>query len=1074
MTATLDDDRERRLQAVLHEYLQAVDAGRAPDRKELLQRHPDLAADLAAFFTEANRLDRAARRGAAASDAETLGREAPANLPVGTVIRYFGDYEILKEIARGGMGVVYEARQVSAGRTVALKMILAGELASDSDVRRFRAEAEAAAGLDHPNIVPIYEVGEHEGQHYFSMKLVHGGSLAQALAAGRWSRAWREAARLLTAAARAVHHAHQRGVLHRDLKPGNILVDGQGQPHVTDFGLAKRITSESGPTHTGGVLGTPAYMPPEQARGEKGLTTAADIYSLGAVLYEMLTGRPPFPGATPMDTLLMVMEREPEPPRKVVAAVPRDLETVCLKCLQKEPARRYESAAALADDLQRWLAGEPIQARRVSAAERAWKWVRRRPAAAAVVALLMLCVLLGAVGVGTLLQLRRTEEQRELAEQARRQADTQTHLTQIALSAQGVMRAHYEWLDNDVGRAEEALEACPEALRGWEWYYVKHLCHGDLLTLTGDARRRFAFAISPDGRRLACDEDGLVEVRDARTGTVLVRCERVAPDDDGAVYCLAFSPDGEKLAGARGRDAVRVWDAGTGRALLSLHHGDRKKDIYCVVFCPDNVHLASAGDDVRLWDVRTGGQVWRYPHYMGWIAGLAFDTQGRRLAVAGDGSAVRVLDVRDGGEKLVLKGRDERQRVDSLAFTPDGARIVAVDGVGLALWNARTGELERSDEDVGMGTGVALSPNGNQIACARGSAVAVRDAKTGQAIQLLRGHTAGVLRVAYGPDGRRLYSLGADGAIKTWDPTVEQRFTRLNGHKGPVSAVVFSPDGKMAMSCGGPGDKTVRVWDVETGVLRRCFTGHGMEVMALAFMSEGTVASFSYDATIRFWDPAADGERRRIDVGGGVAHAAFSPDGRLVALSGTAEDPTAVRVLDAGSGKELLVLHGAGQNVGGVAFSPGGKRLAAVGEYLALWDMPAGNLAVRVPSPWQHPHAGRGDWLVYSPDGRRLALPVEKGLVVCDAATGANQLHLAEENVAGAAFSPDGARLATVGRDLVLWDTATGLEMFRVKEPYGWLSSAAFSPDGRRLITGTTGDSVLAWDAGSALPGEKP
>ncbi len=361
---------------ILADYLEARRLGRAPDREDLLRRHPNLADELRSFFADQDGFGRVAGH----IEPQVLPQPAPEQAPtlapgevaagpaLGTV-RYFGDYELLEEIARGGMGVVYKARQVSLNRTVALKMILAGQFASPEDVQRFQREAEAAANLDHPNVVPIYEVGEHQGQHYFSMKLIEGGSLA--------SRSMplpgRQAAELVATVARAVHHAHQRGVLHRDLKPGNILLDAQGQPHVTDFGLARRVDGGQH-TRTGSIVGTPSYMPPEQARGEKVLTTGVDVYSLGAILYEMLTGRPPFRAATPLDTLLQVLDRDTEPPRKVDPRIDRDLETICLKCLEKDAARRYDSAAALAEDLQRWLNGEPIRARPTMAVERLVKW----------------------------------------------------------------------------------------------------------------------------------------------------------------------------------------------------------------------------------------------------------------------------------------------------------------------------------------------------------------------------------------------------------------------------------------------------------------------------------------------------------------------------------------------------------------------------------------------------------------------------------------------------------------------------------------------------------------------------
>ncbi len=306
----------------------------------------------------------------------------------GTVGRSFGDYELLEEIARGGMGVVYKARQISLNRIVALKMILAGQLASGSDVQRFRAEAEAAAHLQHPNIVSIHEVGEHDGQQYFSMDYVDGPSLAARVAAGPQPPG--EAAALVRAAAEAVHYAHQRGVIHRDLKPANVLVDEHGQPRVTDFGLAKRVSGGSGLTATGAVLGTPGFMAPEQAAGKKDLGPAADVYSLGAVLYALLTARPPFQARSDLDTVLQVLESEVVSPRRVNRAVDRDLETICLKCLEKDPRRRYASAKELADDLGRYLEGEAIVARPLGPLGRAGRWARRRPALAATLVALAL------------------------------------------------------------------------------------------------------------------------------------------------------------------------------------------------------------------------------------------------------------------------------------------------------------------------------------------------------------------------------------------------------------------------------------------------------------------------------------------------------------------------------------------------------------------------------------------------------------------------------------------------------------------------------------------------------------
>jgi tetratricopeptide (TPR) repeat protein/tRNA A-37 threonylcarbamoyl transferase component Bud32 len=460
--SNLDLERRQRLERVMADFLLKVDAGQAPDPAAWLARYPELNPELAEFFADQAAIGRLiappkpgsddpsatatapgspprARKPAAtlagpgargshlvepthptergsgpegaapaASDAEALAR--------GTRVTYFGDYELIKVLGGGGMGVVYKARQISLNRPVALKMLRTADFASDDELRRFQNEAEAVATLDHPHIVPILEVGSHDGRRYFSMKLIGGHSLDRRLA--DFVADPHATARLIAQAADAVNHAHQRGILHRDLKPANILVDDQGEPHVTDFGLAKRVASDSDLTNSGAILGTPAYMAPEQASGRRGaVTTASDVYGLGATLYAMLAGRAPFGGDSVAQTLELVRERTPEPPSAHNAAVPRDLETICLKCLAKDPRRRYATAAALADDLRHYLAGEPIAARPVGTLTRAWMWSRRKPALAGLIAGLALTLLGGLIGVAT--QWRRAEANFREAEHQR-------------------------------------------------------------------------------------------------------------------------------------------------------------------------------------------------------------------------------------------------------------------------------------------------------------------------------------------------------------------------------------------------------------------------------------------------------------------------------------------------------------------------------------------------------------------------------------------------------------------------------------------------------------------------------
>ena len=460
MTLSTLSELEMGLEDIILAYLIAVDAGQVPDRQEFLNRHPQFASELADYFADQDRT---------ASYVAPLRNVGPA----GPALLYnscFGDYEMLEEVARGGMGVVFKARQVSLNRQVALKMILAGHLASAAELRRFHSEAEAGAHLDHPHLVPIFEVGEHQGQPFFSMKFMEGGSLAQAVANGKWSvrgkEGQRRAAQLLATVARTVEYAHQRGILHRDLKPANILFDAQGRPHVSDFGLSKRVhmpgggdQERAGPlTQSGAIVGTPSYMAPEQAESPRGLTTAADIYSLGAILYELLAGKPPFRADTPLETLRQVKDTEAPRPHTFNTGIDRDLETVVLKCLEKDPRRRYRSAAALAEELERWLAGEPILARPAGAWTRTMKWARRRPAAAALTSLLAGSLVLGLGGAiwnwQAAEEAKRKETSRANAEaQAKRELALRLYFRNLAL-------AQFEIGETNVSRASALLDEC--------------------------------------------------------------------------------------------------------------------------------------------------------------------------------------------------------------------------------------------------------------------------------------------------------------------------------------------------------------------------------------------------------------------------------------------------------------------------------------------------------------------------------------------------------------------------------------------------------------------------------------
>jgi hypothetical protein len=446
------NERESRLLELMAEWLEAARLGHTPPREEWLARHPDLADDLKRFLDNQDWLARlkehlpvsadtpAGRNGTTSGGVSARATGATSGLGQ---VPYFGDYELLAEVARGGMGVVYRARQVSLNRVVALKMILlVGPLAGSRELQRFKAEAEAVANLDHPNIVPVHEVGAHRGQPYFSMKFVEGGSLADRVS--ELVQNPQRTATLLAQVARAVHFAHQRGLLHRDLKPANILIDRNGTPLISDFGLARRMEGESGLTSLGAIVGTPGYMAPEQARAEKQLTTAADVWALGAMLYECLTGRPPFQANNPVETLQQVIGSDPPQPRALNPRADRDLGVIALKCLRKDPAQRYETAGALADDLERWLRGEPIRARSVGLLERSWRRARRTPALTALTLAVALILVLGAAAAAFLAVAARHQAMRAQADAVRAEYERQRAAEEKRRADENARRAREE------------------------------------------------------------------------------------------------------------------------------------------------------------------------------------------------------------------------------------------------------------------------------------------------------------------------------------------------------------------------------------------------------------------------------------------------------------------------------------------------------------------------------------------------------------------------------------------------------------------------------------------------------
>lgn len=1016
--------------------------------------------------------------------------EAKRPLPPGLKSRFFGDYEILSEIARGGMGVVYRARQLGLHRLVALKMVQSHHLLSDEARLRFRVEIEAVAQLHHPHIVSLYESGEQEGAHYFTMRLVEGGDLAAWLERGR---PLRQVIQLLVKVCRAVHYAHQRGILHRDLKPSNILVDEQGEPHVADFGLAKSLDQDSGFTFTSSVLGSPNYMAPEQASGKvRQLTTAVDVYGLGAILYHALAARPPFQACTPIETLRHVVDRDPAPPRSFNPETDVDLETIALKCLRKEPGERYGAAEELAQDLERWLAGEPILARPLGPIAMAWRWSRRHPVATVLATSLMLAVVVIVVGTAVgIVRIRNAEEK------------TAASLRESLLREAASLR-----LGGELGHRAKGMELLREAaaLEGPADYRTRlrnevlaTMARTDLefvpLKIGDVANDRGRFALHPWFDAAAfLDDSNHVLLRNLNNPSWT---EPLTADRPAGARLGQFSPTGRHMAVWQ-RDRLQVYSLQPNALRLTV---PGTNVVYAFHPKDDAILIQTNANEAVLIDLPTGTERFRWKAPLPRVGGrpsgwrlLAFSPDGRQLAGASETSRiVEVLDAATGG--AVQYFTNSAHAIAMCWSRGGGLFAVSTADHRVELWESGGGLLRwRSPPKVAEAVHLAFHPKEDWLvaACAD-DMVRVIDVSLNR---FVFEHAGRAQRIEFSADGTRIgpiYWQGSWGAMQVRRPAEFTGFD-LNQPDTRLNEVKFSSDGRIVAA--GHVDMVV-LSETESGVRLRTKEEWRMSACAFAPASSELLIGVN-DGLLRYrLKHSAPGKlsfmpREVLHRGAGWQAFDYSAGGRYFAAYNARSNATFV--FDPTLTNSLAEV-GPHTDVCSVSVSADGRWVATGSRddhSVRVWDVTKQALALSVPS-------GFKPRTCFSPDAKWLVVMDEDQFELRE--TGSwkisdqVQTNLSARTLGPAGFSPDGRWLAVVSdRFTVSLFSMESRAVAGVLRPpvTATIHSIAFSPDGSQLaavgvesrisvwhlkpIAATLGDLKLGWQAAvdPLIPSDPP